>query len=79
MLQGKQAGNSAWREAVGTNRATECAKIIHLTYSPLSQTAAVGIAFVQRDTEEHCGIGGEIVIQSSMERDGGKERFPMGT
>lgn len=52
-MQGKQVGNSACREAEGRNGATECAKAIHLTYSPLSQTAGVEIAFVQKDTEEH--------------------------
>lgn len=52
-MQVKQVGNSACREAVGRNGATEHAKAIHLTYSPLSQTAGIEIVLVQRDTEEH--------------------------
>lgn len=52
-MQGEQDGNSACREAVGRNGATDYDKAIHETYSPLSQTAGVEIILVQRDTEGH--------------------------
>lgn len=48
-MQGEQAELSACREAVGRKGATESAKTVNLTYSPLSQTAGVETEYIHSE------------------------------